>query len=341
MKDGILSKQITEIKAGENRMVTENRKILLGIDGGGTKTEFVLFYAGGEIIDRLVLEGCNPNTCGAEKTYSILKQGIGSLSEKAKKIDALFAGIAGCGSMENAETVYDFLTEICPDTKVKCCSDILNIVASANVENKALAVICGTGSVVYSISEDNLERAGGWGYLLGDPCSGYSIGRDAVRTALAEEDGFGGKSVITRLVEEELGGKVKDKINQIYSKHNTYLAKFAPMVFKAYEEKDGRAKEILERNAKEFAKQINFMSAKFDCDNTAVLSGGIFQHTNIYKDFLSNLVDDSIKVVIPTLPPIYGACVQCVRMTEVYSDGFQRTFTEEYNKKYGKEVILC
>lgn len=321
------------MKAGENRMATENRKILLGIDGGGTKTEFVLFFASGEIIDRVVLEGCNPNTCGTEKTYSVLKEGIESLSRNA---DVIFAGIAGCGTPENAETIYGFLKEICPDANVKCCSDILNIVASANAENKALAVICGTGSVVYYINEDNLERVGGWGYLLGDPCSGYSIGRDAVRTALAEEDGFGEKSVITRLVEEELGGRVKDKINQVYSKHNTYLAKFAPIVFKAYEEKDEKAKEILERNAKEFAKQISFMSEKYDCDNTAVLSGGIFQHTNIYEEFLSKKVNDDIKVVIPTLPPIYGACVQCIRMTGEYDESFEKTFTEEYNKKYGK-----
>ncbi len=310
-----------------------HRKVFLGIDGGGTKTEFVLFYDSGELIDRVVLEGCNPNTCGAEKTYSILKNGIEFLSQNTEKIDLLFAGIAGCGSLENAETVNGFLKEICPDTKVKCCSDILNIVASANVENRALAVICGTGSVVYSISGDNLERAGGWGYLLGDPCSGYSIGRDAVRTALAEEDGFGEKSVITRFVEEELGGRVKDKINQVYSKNNTYLAKLAPTVFKAYGEKDHKAKEILERNAKEFAKQINFMSEKYDCDNTAVLSGGIFQHTNIYEEFLKGMVDDSIKVVIPNLPPIYGACVQCVRMAERYDEKFQKAFTEEYNKK--------
>lgn len=336
MKDGILSKLITEMKAGENRMVTENRKTFLGIDGGGTKTEFVLFYNNGEIIDRLVLEGCNPNTCGAEKTYSILKEGIERLSQNIEKIDVLFAGIAGCGSLENAETVYGFLTEICPDTKVKCCSDILNIVASANVEKRALAVICGTGSVVYSINEDNLERAGGWGYLLGDPCSGYSIGRDAIRVALAEEDGFGEKSFITCLVEEELGGSVKDKINQVYSKHNTYLAKFAPIVFKAYEKKDKQAKDILEKNAKEFAKQINFMSRKYDCDNTAVLSGGIFQHSNIYEEFLKSLVDENIKVVIPNLPPIYGACVQCIRMAGEYNEDFQKMFTEEYNKKYGK-----
>ena len=50
---------------------------LLGIDGGATKTEFVLFYEDGHVLNRITLEGCNPNVCGIEKSCAILKSGIG------------------------------------------------------------------------------------------------------------------------------------------------------------------------------------------------------------------------------------------------------------------------
>ncbi|KAM3528158.1 hypothetical protein MY4038_006002 [Beauveria bassiana] len=68
-------------------------------------------------------------------------------------------------------------------------------VASASEETveSAVVLIAGTGSIAMSFRKENgafvrSSRAGGWGHLLGDDGSGYSIGREALRLALRESD---------------------------------------------------------------------------------------------------------------------------------------------------------
>ncbi|MBQ3075181.1 MAG: XRE family transcriptional regulator, partial [Clostridia bacterium] len=55
------------------------REVFVGIDGGGTKTEFVSFLADGTVIGRVVTEGSNPNDVGAEKCLDILFAGLSKL----------------------------------------------------------------------------------------------------------------------------------------------------------------------------------------------------------------------------------------------------------------------
>ena len=47
---------------------------MIGIDGGGTKTEMILFSSDGKIINRVMLDGSNPNSCSIEATFLTLKK---------------------------------------------------------------------------------------------------------------------------------------------------------------------------------------------------------------------------------------------------------------------------
>ena len=53
--------------------------LFLGIDGGGTKTEFLLVSADGYVQKRLVKCGCNPNDIGYSKMISLILDGIGDI----------------------------------------------------------------------------------------------------------------------------------------------------------------------------------------------------------------------------------------------------------------------
>ena len=69
---------------------------LLGIDGGGTKTEFLLTDSVGNEIKRLFLGGSNPVNKGIENTFGVLNEGITKICDGLDfgEISA-FAGIAG------------------------------------------------------------------------------------------------------------------------------------------------------------------------------------------------------------------------------------------------------
>ena len=48
---------------------------LIAIDGGGTKTELVLFTPTGEVLARVVSGGSNPNSVGVDGATRVLKNG--------------------------------------------------------------------------------------------------------------------------------------------------------------------------------------------------------------------------------------------------------------------------
>ena len=78
---------------------------MIGIDGGGTKTEFILCTEKGIILDRVKLSRSNPNDIGLEKCCEVLTEGIDKLLEIAPSVCSIFAGIAGCLTGDNAERV--------------------------------------------------------------------------------------------------------------------------------------------------------------------------------------------------------------------------------------------
>jgi N-acetylmuramic acid 6-phosphate etherase len=77
-----------------------------------------------------------------------------------------------------------------------------------------VVLVVGTGSIAYSFSVTSaerklvsvpLERTGGWGYLLGDEGSAYSIGREAIRRALCHRDTGATPTKLHKIVADYFG----------------------------------------------------------------------------------------------------------------------------------------
>ena len=106
---------------------------MIAVDGGGSKSEFLLFNSGGDILRRSVLAGTNPNLCGVNTTISILRSGIDEMLRIKPNDKGIFIGSAGFSS-GNGKQVKAGLQEIYPKLKIKCASDMCNAVTSV-VEN--------------------------------------------------------------------------------------------------------------------------------------------------------------------------------------------------------------
>lgn len=317
-----------EILGVSNQMSDE---LMIGIDGGGTKTEFVLFNATGKIMGHKLFGGSNPNVYGIEKSFSIIKKGIDVfLRFGIGNVKGIYGGIAGCGSGDNAEKITGMLENEYPEMKVKITSDIENVVGSVADVSDCIAVICGTGSIVYAKNGEEYHRLGGWGYLFDEAGSGFTMGRDAICAALAEKDGIGEKTVITKLLQKKLGGEVWEKINVIYSKGTEYIASFSEIVFEAYSKKDKVAEKILERNFSKVAYLINHAYKEYNCDGKVVLSGGITKNKDIVEKFLKNKVDSEIELIFPDMPQVYGACRMCCSAFSNMENDFEENFKTDY-----------
>ena len=310
-------------------------RVLVGVDGGSTKTEFVLFREDGTLLKRTVLPGANPNLHGLENSLSIFQQGLDSLLETGMELAGLYVGCAGFFSGGYGEKALKTLQKKYPRTQIGCGSDVMNIVACGSNSRRCIAAICGTGSVIYANANRDVHRLGGASYLLDKQGSGFDIGRDVLRTALLERDGVGEKSIITAMVEEKLGSTVWDAIHQIYKEGPAYIASFAPIAFAAYEQGDKVAEKLLKDHAGYFADMIQAAAKMYDCGRTVVLSGSIFAKVPAFLQLLKEKVTMDLSFEVPAVPPVYGACVLACELC-----GIAPVKTEEFVRQY-QEVTLC
>ena len=308
------------------------KRILIGVDGGGTKTEFVLFSEDGKLWKRLVLEGTNPNVHGLEQCIATLKTGLNRLLETGMRPAGIFIGCAGFLSGNYGEQVREALEEVYPKCQIACSSDIMNIIACGSSSHRCIAAICGTGSVIYANENRTLHRLGGAGYLLDKQGSGFNIGADVLRTALQERDGSGPASLITALAEEQLGGLVWDSISEIYKRGTSYIASFAPLAFEAYAQGDEAAAQILQEHAGYLAHLIRSAAEQYDCGKTVTVSGSIFSANPVFLQMVKECLPKDLEVEVPPFPPVYGACILACELCGLDQTLFQLHFSEQYDR---------
>ena len=222
-------------------------KYYLGIDGGGTKTEFLLTDENRNVISCIAKTGSNPNDIGMEKCVDILLEGIDDITKNIDKNSLyIFAGVAGLATGNNAKILRENLSKKYPNVEV--ASDVVNALEICLHGQDGLAVICGTGISAVICKGQKYKIVGGYGHLFEDGGSGYSYGRDAVKVALRYEDGCGEKTVLYDYLCERLGGGVRAHLREILTKGKFYVASFCPLVFKGYNVGDSVCKEIIMEN---------------------------------------------------------------------------------------------
>lgn len=232
-------------------------KFFLGIDGGGTKTEFALADANGNIIRRALLGTSNPNDIDIDASLNILKAGIREVSSDIPKSNiSLFAGLAG----GTTEGVYEQLSEFFSRfgfANASNGSDAMNAISASLGKSDGIAVIMGTGSVTFAQVGTKAYRVGGYGYLLGDAGSGFELGREAILSALRFEDGSGEATSLYSLVKEKCcSERILDSLGEFYRGGKRTIAQYGPLVLNAYLEGDKVATDILFRNLEAVAKTI-------------------------------------------------------------------------------------
>ena len=286
----------------------ENRiKYLLGIDGGGTKTEFLITDLNANEIKRICLGTSNPVNTGIRNTKDILFQGI---SEICKDIDfseiSVFAGLAGSGSDDIKAEIHSFLGGL-GFGAFSNGSDTDSTVAVSLKGKNGVSVIMGTGIIAFSCSKGEKHRIGGRGYMIDKGGSGFCFGSDALNSAFEFIDGRGGSKLILELVEKQLGKKAESAVSEIYAGGATFVASFAPVIFEAYKAGDADAKRILERNAYEAAKLITSARKHIEKTDKTVICGGLCRQKDILKPFLLRYLDDDDNLIFSDEPIINGA----------------------------------
>lgn len=307
-----------------------SKKILIGIDGGGSKTEFIAFTDGGEIIGNHYAGTCNPNVIGVDACVEMLIGGINALLGNEISPYGIHVGSAGFLLGGNGIQIRSALQRRYPRARIECATDMLNVIASATDANNCIAAICGTGSSVLVKRGDDLTRLGGYGYLIEKAGSGFDIGRDALLAIASELDGFGEHTLLTELAAPRIGNNVSSIIDKVYKKDRAFVASFAAQVFEAYSKGDKVAEKILTENAKALATLINHALDRFGHSFKVVLSGGIVSHSDVFVTMLKEYLPHGISPIVPKYPQSLGACTLCAKACGVETLGLMERLYEQY-----------
>lgn len=304
------------------------RSLLVGIDGGGTKTEFVLFEKDGTVRNVVRTEGSNPNDNGIEHSVSVLIGGLDQLL-RGKMPGAVFAGIGGVSLEKYQKAIKEglgarFQALIGADT------DAANVLSQGADPDNSMAIICGTGSCVFVRKGGQRFRVGGWGYLLDQAGSAYDVGKDGLRRALAAEDGLEAPCLLTEKITEALGGSIFPNIGTVYKNGRPFIADLARVVVDAANQGDSAAVEILRQNAQRLAMLLKAAMERYDAPGQAVAAGS-FWKAELFREMVQEM--SGVELLIPELPPIYGACVETMRLAELpIPENFYENFVNSYRR---------
>ena len=263
-------------------------KYLLGIDGGGTKTEFLLTDMDTNEIRRIFLGASNPVNIGVENTEALLRQGIEEICEGFDYAEiSVFAGLAGGGTGDIKTQLNTFLGSFGFGAYLNG-RDTDSVLKIALKDNDGVAMIMGTGIIAFSSCDGELHRVGGRGYLVDKGGCGFNYGSDALTCAFEYLDGRGGSPLIFELVEKKLGQDLDTSAPAIYAGGATFVASLAPVIFEAYEQGDDEARRILERNTYEAAKIIRTARKHLKNGGKTVICGGLCKQKEILLPFLAD-----------------------------------------------------
>ena len=179
----------------------------IGVDGGGTKTELLLVDAAGEVRARHVAPGCNPSHVGADAARATLRGAL----------DALLAAAGAAPAAVGRTALYmagapDFWREFAAAEtrygRMTAGPDSLPVLELATGGAAGLALHAGTGSFIAARGPDGaVHYAGGLGWKLGDPGSGFDLGRRGYARALLELQGWAPASALGEALRAEASGR--------------------------------------------------------------------------------------------------------------------------------------
>lgn len=294
---------------------------VIGIDGGGTKTEAIALDSQGRQIDRYVGGATNPHAIGFEQGQHHLSQVLDYfLDRHPVRCAAVCLGISGVDKPHERQVYENFLQQYTNHRQTALRHHLTNdaeIALMTGLERPhGIVVIAGTGSIVYGITPDNQKyRVGGWGHLLGDEGSGYQIGLQALQAVMKSYDGVYPQTLLSELVLHKCAlVSMKDLKEYIYRPVITKqeIADFAALCIQAAEQNDSIAIRIISGAAAELACLTLTLRLKNTWLEQAsiALSGSIFRHSKLYTThFTQCLLSSASKVDIRLThnAPAYGA----------------------------------
>lgn len=267
----------------------------LGIDGGGTKTTAAVCNENGEIICRATGKTINFYSVCMEACRENLQSLMAEI-ENSCGINSFKAVVIGCSALDSkadARTVEALCDGVINSPNIYMDSDAYVALKAAK---DGCVAICGTGSMaIGEKSNGEIVVTGGWGHIIGDEGSAYSISICALKKCCE----FADSNVSNPLLEKAKAffqvDDFRKAIDYIYSFDTTKaeLALFSAEVDALARENCPEATEIIKAEAVKYSKTVASLLSQLDNCKTLYLYGGVFKNSSLFREEFSKSILNS------------------------------------------------
>ncbi len=271
---------------------------VIGVDAGGTKTTAQAFLLP-DGAPLAVTAGAFGNvTVDFEKGLSHIIETTDALIQQTEGTCAfLCVGCAGVETGDKKARMQQALNKQYPDIPVLVTNDAALALYGALKGADGVLVIAGTGSIGYAKVGEETFRAGGWGHLLGDKGSGYSIVIDAFMHITRAFDTCHPNTPLVRTVFDALGiTQLRELIDFTYKSTKGEIAALMPIVERLANEGDEECRTILNDAADALADLAILLCRQNDLSAVAV-SGSVLTKCKPVFDRFSETLREQINGV--------------------------------------------
>jgi N-acetylglucosamine kinase-like BadF-type ATPase len=311
-------------------------RYVLGIDGGGTKTQAAIVDQDGRLCGAGRGGPSNYDDVGvATAQANILRavEAARALTQiEAQPFDAVFLGMAGVVSPADRAAIQQIARnlDLAADERIGVDHDCRAALAGALSGRAGIVLIAGTGSSCFGANRaGDTWRAGGWGQLIADEGSSYWHGVAALRAAVRAYDGRGPDTLLLERIRQRLTlADMNEIMHRLYvtGMDRAEIATLAPLVVAAAREGDSVATQLITQGTGDLADCVLAVARRLDMDAgpcELALVGGLFQA----QDVVMPPFESALRERLPTctisaceLPPVLGACLLGLQSLELPPD---------------------
>jgi len=302
-------------------------RLVIGVDGGGTKTSAVLaeLDAAGEpvILARGESGPSNMRLAGRRQALASLDEATAParavLESREAAADIAVLALAGSGYDDVQAAIRDWAGRACLCRRLEIVSDAAPVLAAGTPERWGVALVVGTGSVAIGIGRDGrMITRGGWGHWYGDKGSGYDLGCRALAAVSEAEDGMGPETALRERLLTHFGlEEPRLIIQKLYAGGNVRarIASAAPVVLDAADAGDIVAARIVHACVGELLRLVTAVTCDLEFEDAypLALAGGVICGNGGYRARLEKglqAINPAPGRVRPVPEPVLG----CLRI---------------------------